>query len=120
MSGVTEFTWYGQVPSLKNGRIPVGKTTIPSKEYQEWLPEAQKVAKAAHKGDPWKGHVGLEVHTYGLMNDLDGAVQSITEMLQGVVYKNDRQVVAHGNNGKHKWSREDRHCDVKVWEVQDD
>jgi hypothetical protein len=29
MSGVTEFTWYGQVPSLKNGRIPVGKTTIP-------------------------------------------------------------------------------------------
>jgi Holliday junction resolvase RusA-like endonuclease len=113
---VTQFTLTGQVPSLKNGRIPVGNTTIPSKQYREWLPGAQLVAGNAHKGELFTGPVVVTVTTYGLMNDIDGAAQSIVEMMQGAVYENDRQVVVlHAE--RHKGPKKDRRCVVEVEEA---
>ncbi|MEW6555105.1 MAG: RusA family crossover junction endodeoxyribonuclease [Actinomycetota bacterium] len=91
--GVT-FTLEGRIPSKKNSRVkPKGKDfTVPSNAYQEWQKYARWEAKRVWRRPPTGSPVRLEVVT-SCRNDLDNLVQSVMDALQGIVYKDDRQVV---------------------------
>lgn len=114
---MTEFTLYGSVPSKKNSRVNT-KTgrSFPSPAYCQWLPDARLTTKLAHKGEPFEGMVKMEIEMHGQANDVDNLASSLLDMMEGIVYINDRQVISLLVE-KHKARRKDKRCVVRVWEV---
>jgi Holliday junction resolvase RusA-like endonuclease len=105
----------GSVRSKKNSKQPVpipakGKTRIkalignqwryaqivlqPSKAYRAWEKEARWAAKTQYKAPPVEHDVHVQIHAYykGRMPDLSGAKESVGDCLEGILWKDDRQI----------------------------
>ena len=87
-----EFVLHGRIPSKKNSRVtlPDGRT-IPSSDYSRWQREARKLAKYSWRHAPTTKPVTIQIET-NCRNDADNLTSSILDMLEGIVYENDRQV----------------------------
>lgn len=87
-----KFTLYGPLPSKKNSRItlPSGKT-IPSHDYGRWCHDARWIVRDVWRKPPTDKPVSVRVRT-SCRGDLDNIYGSVLDMLEGLVYENDRQV----------------------------
>lgn len=82
----------GRIPSKKNNRItlPNGRT-VPSRDYLQWQYEARKIVRYTWLGAPSERPIRVVIES-NCRNDLDNLQSSILDMLEGIVYENDRQV----------------------------
>lgn len=83
----------GPIPSKKNSRRALGGRVVPSDEYLAWEEAARWRVKANWHRDPIDEILAMVIRVYGLANDLDNLAASIMDMMQGIVYKDDAQVV---------------------------
>ena len=89
----------GSIRSKKNSKRIFArgkmKTVLPSKAYVQWEKDARQCAKIqARLDDLIKTSVSVCVTAYykGQRPDLSGALESIGDALEGVIWENDRQV----------------------------
>jgi len=82
----------GRIPSKKNSRLtlPNGRT-IPSQDYLRWQHEARSAVRGAWLRAPTEKPVAVEIET-NCRNDVDNLAASVLDMLEAIVYENDRQV----------------------------
>lgn len=85
----------GSIRSKKNSKriFSTGRFTcvLPSKAYCEW----EKIVRAQFVNcEPIKHPVSVEAHIYykGQRPDLSGALESIGDALEGIIWDNDRQI----------------------------
>ena len=79
-----------------NGKF---KKVLPSKAYLDWEMKARwlifgAIGHEEHRIFPLKIDLHVEVKVYykGLQMDLSGAMESIGDCLEGVIWKNDKQI----------------------------
>lgn len=64
-------------------------------EIREWTEDARFQARTQYRGKPIEGPVivNYQIYRWADMGDLGGFEAAIDDMLQGVVYKNDKQIM---------------------------
>jgi len=89
-----KFTLDGRIMSKKNNMVKTqhGPWFVPSHEYCDWERDARWVVKMAWRRSPTEKPVKITFVT-NLRNDIDGLQTSLLDMMEGLVYRNDNQVV---------------------------
>jgi hypothetical protein len=88
----------GTVRIKKNSRRIFGggslKTNLPSEAYCEWEAFARSIAWQHAVSPPLECPVHIEARFFikGQLPDLSGALESVGDMLEGVLYRNDKQI----------------------------
>ena len=104
----------GSIRSKKNSRKAIivgGKNMsrhaimVPNDTYKKWEKQARSAIYRQLKNfnEPWEGPVRVKAVFYynGNEPDLQGCFESIADCLQGIVYKDDKQIVRwHGDSRK--------------------
>jgi len=89
----------GSIRSKKNSKRIFGKgrykIVLPSKAYVQWEKDARLYAKMqARLVEPLKGRVSVCMIAYykGQRPDLSGALESVGDALEGVIWEDDHQI----------------------------
>lgn len=75
-----------------------GKIRFMYKEAKDWKEDAYKLAKKQYKGELMAGDVKVGEIVFYLKHwrDIQGSLKLIFDVLEGIVYDNDKQVVEFG------------------------
>lgn len=97
----------GNVRSKKNSKrlmmiggvnTPRRPMALPSKSHQEWAKLARQAALEQMSGtlitEPTKIAVKATAYCKGVLPDLSGMLESIGDVLEGIAWANDRQIVS--------------------------
>ena len=117
----------GSVVSKKNSRIacmiggkncPRRPMILPSKAYSKWEKQARKelLVMKCSIGYPLNCPVHVNAHFYykGNKPDLAGAMESISDCLQGIVWADDGQIVSWDGSRTHHDLKNPR-IEVSIW-----
>lgn len=100
MTNEISITLPGSIRSKKNSKrvFSCGRFTrvLPSKAYEEWEKQARESIWQAAIVPPLDGPIWVEAHCFykGNRPDLSGAMESIGDCLEGLIYINDSQIVS--------------------------
>lgn len=90
-----------------------------AKRYLAYKRQVGWIAKAAAKGRPSENPIGVNLQLYihgGNHGDIDNYAKSITDALNKIAYKDDKQIVVM-NLRKHKCGKDEERAEVEVYEV---
>jgi len=107
----------GSVVSKKNSKrvvlvggknVPRRPMVLPSKAYEEWEKHARQAAWLVARIPPITTDCHVEAHFYykGNQPDLSGAMESIADCLEGILWANDKQIMAWDGSRLHH----DKYC----------
>jgi len=121
----------GTVRSKKNSRTattvggknkPVRAILVPSQAYQKWEKAARQYVQKAIQGTALplapSGGIAVQAVCYykGKRPDLSGALESVGDMIEGLVIADDSQIISwDGSRVRHEKRRP--RIEITVWEV---
>lgn len=93
-----------------------------AKRYLAYKHGVAWIGQSVFKGEPSEGPIGVNLNLYihgGNHGDIDNYAKSITDALNKILYKDDKQIVSM-NLRKHKCGQDEQRVEVEVYEVNAD